>query len=599
MSVVVALEDALPDASRFDRWLYAGDDAARRISAESGPLASVPRIDTADLLQRKAAELRAPFLDWIGELGRRNDSVEWWASELAARTSYTLFYEHVCALAAVREVLDPADGDTLVVCPTEAFARELGELPPSIPPTTSSEGSRALRAWTRIAPGPLYRLPAWLSQRARILLDSDPRYRKRVLASHGLLERRSFAGPGTALLFTWIDGRSFRPNGTYSDPHFGPLADMLRDQGVEVAYVARVLHGMPFAEAAERLAATGETFIFPDAYLGIDDYRDCARRAAAFAPEISDDAAVGGVPVAALAREHVARHRPSQASALSVERLLLRFASAGVAPERILHTCEGHGWELALAWAARRHLNGTTVIGYDNLNMSRLALSMFPAPAEIGIRPLPDRIVTNGPAYRHVLVREGMPEPIVRTGCALRHAYLWNASPGLPKPRGERLRVLAATELALGPSVELVDKAIAAFAADDRFELAVKPHPLRPRSEIVGVLGERAAAVRFEERPTLELLAEMDILLYTYSAVGYEAFSLGVPPVFVRAESRLDLDQLEYARDLRWEGRTPEELRAAAEEIATIDLGAWRERARAAALAALSPASAECVEAFL
>ncbi|HET8892643.1 MAG TPA: hypothetical protein VFM96_00900 [Gaiellaceae bacterium] len=595
MTVVAALENDLPDPSLFDAWLYAGQDGAWRIRAEASHLASVPRIDTADLLQRKARELRRPYLEWAAELARANDGVEWWGCELAARTSYTLFYDRVCALASALETTAArSDRTTLVVCPTPAFAETLGGAPAASASSRSS-GVRALRAWVRLTPSSLLERPGKLSASTRLLLDSDPRYRRRILERHGAHELRPFAG---ALLFTWVDRRSFAADGTYADPHFGPLAEMLRGRGVDVAFVPRVLPGFSFADAVPRLLATGEAFLFPDAYLELDDHRDCARRAAAFAPAIDDDAAVEEVPLSLLAREHVELHRPSQAAALALEPLLRRFADAGVKPERIVHPCEGHGWELVLGWAARRHLPRTTVIGYDNLNMSTLALSMFSAPEELAIRPQPDRIVTNGPAYRGVLVREGLPESRVRSGCALRHAYLWNAAPYTPK-RGRQLRVLAATELALGPSVELVDKAAAAFADDDAYDLVVKAHPLQPQAEIVRILGARAASLRFDERPTLELLAEADLLLYTYSAVGFEALALGVPPLFVRSETRLDLDQLEYASDLRWEARTPTELRAVAAEIATLPLDEWRAKARSAALAALAPASDSCVDAFL
>ena len=591
MTLVAALEHGPIDPKGVDAWLYAGQDTARRLDLERGVLAEVPRIEAADALQRKGSELRTPYLDWVGSIGAANDTVEWWASELAARTSYTLFYDRVCALAAALEM--PSEQTTLVICPSPAFAATLGSLRRRHERSRRS-GARLLRAWTRSAPRALHALPGRVSNRARLLLDSDPRYRRRILAAHGALEQRPFTG---TLLFTWIDARSFGPDGTYADPHFGPLAAMLRGRGIEVAFVPRVLPNFSFAEAVQRLLATGETFFFPDVYIDVGDQRDCARRAAAFSPAIADDAAVAGVPVALLAREHIEQYRSSQASALATGALVRRFASAGVRPERIVHPCEGHGWELVLAWSARRHLPGTSVVGYDNLNMSTLALSMFPARSEIGVRPLPDHIVTNGPAYRDVLVREGVPNGIVRTGCALRHRYLWEAAQAR-RPRAERLRILVATELALGPSVELVDKATCAFDGAD-VDLVVKAHPLQPRDEIVRVLGERAASLDFEDRPTLELLAEADVVLYTYSAVGYEALALGVPPVFVRSDSRLDLDQLEYARELRWEGRTPADLRAAVDAIAEVDLDVWRERARGAARAALAPPSPDCVDAFL
>lgn len=606
MTVLVALERRLPDLAGVDRWLHAGPDAAWRIGAEADALANVPRVEIADILQRKAAELRRPFLDWAGKLARRNDSPEWWASELAARTSYTRLYERLCTLAATLDALaEHREGTTLVVCGTPALAAEVarstGAEPPASGPTAPTEsGSRALRAWARGAPQPLLELPGRLSQPARVLLDGDPRYRRRILSARGLLEQRPFAGPGTALLFTWIDARSFAADGAYRDPHLGPLAELLRVRGVDVALVPRVLHGLPFAEAVDRLRGSGEACLFPDAYVELGDHRDAAARAASFAPELGD-IQVAGLSISALAREHVEEHRSAHAAALVLESLVRRLAGAGVRPQRIVHTCEGHSWELALASAVRRHLPHTTVIGYENLNMSRLALSMFASPAEIGIRPLPDRVVTNGPAYHEVLLSEGWPEALVRAGCGLRHAALWEAEPVRRRP-ADPLRVFVAGELALGPSTELVRKAAQAFTDDPSIELVVKCHPLLPRAELEQALGSLAARLRFDTRPTTELLREADVLLYTHSAVGFEALALGVPPVFVRSETTLDLDQLEFATELRWEGRTPTQLRAAVTTIAKLDpaaLADWRARARAAAARAVAPPRPECVEAFL
>jgi len=598
VTVVVALQDRLPDVAGIDRWLYAGQDAAWRIAAERGALAAIPRLDTADALQRKAWELRKPFLAWCADLARRNDSLEWWGSQLAARNSYTRFYDRVCALAVALDAVAVEDGTLLVVCESPAQACAIADATGVPAPERAFVAGRhprrnLLRAWARFAPQPLRDLPGRLSAGAQFSLDVNPRYRRRVLAGRGLLGQPPFTGPRTALLFTWVDRRSFAPDGSYRDPHLGPLPRLLRERGYEVAFLARVLHSIPFAEAVRRLAATGERVVFPDAYLELDDERDTARRAGAFFPEIPEDATVAGVPVAGLAREFVEEQRPTGSGALIIEALVRRLAEAGVRPERIVYTAEGHDWELVLARAAGRHLPEAQLVAYDNLNMSRLGLSMFPAPGEP--RPLPDRIVTNGEAFRDVLAAEGLPAELVRVGCGLRHETLWDE----PRAgtRARPLRVLVATEIVLGPSAELVEKALAAFAGDDRFELVVKAHPLLVRSQL-----PQAGRLRFDDAPMLELLQRTDVLLYTYTAVAFEALAVGVPPVHVRMESTLDLDQLEFAPELRWEARTPEQLRSAVEEIAALDeaaLADWRARARAAAQRALAPVQPECVEAFL
>jgi hypothetical protein len=82
--------------------------------------------------------------------------------------------------------------------------------------------------------------------------------------------------------------------------------------------------------------------------------------------------------------------------------------------------------------------------------------------------------------------------------------------------------------------------------------------------------------------------------------VPYEALAAGTPPVFVRSESMLDLDQLEPTPDVRWVARTPAELREAAAEIETLpDRRDWERRAREVVHAALRPVEAACVEQFL
>lgn len=616
MSVVVALQSDLSGsvdlrgAQSPSRWLYVGDDSAWRVHAEQALFAGMPRIDSARALQQAAWDLRRPFIDWVGELSEVNASIEWWASQLAAKNSYTMFYNRFCSLAAALELVGSGEAsDTLVVTSSPALAAEVARLtggarlPPARAPRSRPSGRTGLRAWARVAPRPLRALPARLSDRARLSLDSDPRYRKRILAEHGVLEPRAFAGDGTCLLFTWVDERNFDDAGGYRDPHLGVLPELLRARGLRVAYVPRVLHSLPFDDAVPRLLATGEEFHFLDAYLELDDLRECVRRVNGFVPTIDDDATVGGIPIAALARELVAGSRPSQAGALSVEPLLRHFAAAGVRPERIVHTYEGHSWELVLAEAARSFLPDTVVVGYENANMTRLALSMFPAASELGLRPLPDRIVTNGPAYREVLVAEGVPAELVWTGCGLRHSYIWDEPATHNEPQTPA-RVLVATDSALGQAVELVEKAARAFGFDPAFELVVKCHPLLAEAAVRSLLGPAAsgASFRFSEQPIGDLLREADLMLYTYSIVCYEALARGVPPLFVRAETALDLDQLEPFETLRWAARTPDELREAARAIGALtpaDRVAWRAEARAAAAAAFAPPTSRCVEAFV
>jgi hypothetical protein len=122
------------------------------------------------------------------------------------------------------------------------------------------------------------------------------------------------------------------------------------------------------------------------------------------------------------------------------------------------------------------------------------------------------------------------------------------------------------------------------------------------REAVFSRLSPSARASDFRETPIAELLRSADVMLYTYSVVCYEALAQGVAPLFVKAETFLDLDQLEPFPELGWRARTVEELRAAANEIAARhedERRRWRERAREALGHALRPVTPDCAVAFL
>jgi hypothetical protein len=614
MTVVVALQDAVPTSLPADvtRRLHASDRPAPPGAPEglevglTRPAAAardaLEPVATGPTRAAAATRLRGPYLDAIGALSRRNASPQWWATHLAAKHPYPSLFTRLCALAVADELLE--DG-MLVVCSTPALAAEVAGFAAArglpvehlTPPAWRARAGAAAFAagWTagrgfaRVAPQPARRAIGRMHPTARFALDRTPGHRRRTLRALGHVPE-PFAGDDTALLATWIDERSFDSDGGYRDPHFGPLADRLEAAGLRVALLPRVLPGADFAACAQRLLASGRQLVFPDAWLTEADWVRCERAAARYQPVIPADLAAGGVPFARLAQEYLHEHRRACADALSYHVLVRRLAEAGARPARVILPWEGHAWEHALTDAVQRRLEGSAVVGYDNLNFSRLALSLYPAAAELELRPLPDRVVTNGPAFARVLAGEGFPADRIRTGCALRHDGFARA------PRAARGgdRALVAGSIDVPQTVELITAALAAFGE----RVVVKLHPACDAAAI------RAAcpSARYDDRPLGEQFPEAALLLYTYSSVVYDALAARVPPIFVRSEIYLDLDQLEPFPGLGWSARGPAELRAAAEEIAALAgeaRAAWEQRAASAVDEALAPCGSDAVEPFL
>lgn len=608
------------EAHGIRQWLYLGEDSAWRVQTELAISSGARRVSIANLLDEMSWKLRQPYIDWIGELSRLNHSSEWWASELAAKNPYRRLYVRICSLAVARQlIINGFDCPTLIVCRSLAlfdevvrFASGTGATLQQLPgatalpifPTIGKAGRRYLRGAyrrLRLFAGPLF----GKDQRS---LESYPAYRRRLLARKGVRAGPDFAGEDAILLFTWVDHRNFTADGGYRDPHLGPLAEMLRDRGYQVAYVPRVLPTIPFDEAVDRLLQTGERLFFPELYVSDQDRKNCHRRAWRFKPVVPADLMVCDVPVHRLVREHLEEMRQGLAETLTYECLIANLSADGVHPRQIIHTFEGHSWEQVLAWSVRRHMPNTKVIGYDNGNFTRMALSMYPARWEYGLRPLPDRIVTNGPLYRRILLAENIPSSLVKVGCGLRHAYLWDVPVDPPRCEGaghnRAIRVLVATAMGFGDSVELVTKAVQAFGGDAGYEVIVKCHPTLDGKQVMRHLDALAQHdnVRFVTTPMPELLPSVHIVLYTYTVVCYEALQHGVPPVFVNAESFLNLDQLEATPDVRWEATTPEDLRRVAWQITHMtaeERHDWQRRASEVVRVALAPITPQCVDAFL
>ena len=234
-----------------------------------------------------------------------------------------------------------------------------------------------------------------------------------------------FSGAKTALLFTWVDARNITSSGTYKDPHLGALPAHLRKCGYCIAYVPRVLNTVNFGEIVDRLDQTGETFIFPEAVLSPGNLLRCIGQALCYRPIIPRELSLDGMGISDLIREQVSKEHESssQAEALSYYPLMKNLVHAGIKPERIFYTFEGHNWSHVMCLGVQTYLPQTETIGFLNTGLSPMLLSVCTSNTELECLPLPDRLVTNGSWPASELKQEGYPSKRIASGAAIRHTY--------------------------------------------------------------------------------------------------------------------------------------------------------------------------------
>ena len=573
-----------PVALSAPRWCYLGGDAARRLAWERRLGAASAWQSIAAPLDAAARRLRAPFLALIADLAERNDGPQWWSSGLANKNPYTAdLFLRCCLLAVARELA--GDDELGFVVESRALRRALRGV----------AGAARVRA---AAPArPHATLAAW-----RWTL-------RRYLRRRAILGRLTgggvapFAGGETVLVVTWVDERNVGEDGRYHDPYFGDaLPEHLRRRGRRVAYLANVLETVDFARTVARLRATGERVVFPESLLRPADVLRATVRALRHRPRLPDALRLGDMDVGALFREQVRSDRASLPADSLPFTLAGRLADAGVAPGAILYMQEGHPWERAFALGARAARLPSRLVAYNTGTFSPMMLCMYPDPRELARMPLPDRIVANGPVLREALVRAGYPPSAVVIGGDLRRAYLWAGAP--PGPRAAGGVVLVATEVDLSRSIALVDKAVRALAGVPGVRVVVRCHPLVDPARVRAAVDvpSHATNVEFSECPVADLLDGAEALLYTQTAVCFEALRHGVAPIFVRSEGALDLDPLAYAPECRTVATTPEEIRAAVLAVRARPSGERTRRydqAQRVLACHLAPASDAALDAFL
>lgn len=606
---------------KIRRWVYVGEDSTFRINLETRIGDRIPRIPIGRFLEESSHTLRQPFIDWIGELSALNDSDEWWSSEIAAKNPFYLLFVRICLLNVAQKLIGAAKTENiLVVCSTDGMVREVARLCENtrteyrILPQKKLRGAlghAAARArlamyFTGLRLPPLPFLDQW-SRSYASLLEKHPGYRRDVLDRY-CIHNEPFAGPDSVLFVTWVDARNVTRDFRYSDPNFGILPEKLRRRGYRVAFLARVLPTVPFEPMVKSLAATSEHLLYPEKFVSVDDWIDCRNRAFSFSPEIPETDRFGNFSASSIARENTDETRLRHIDSLMVGKIVAGMARDGIRPGQIIYTCEGHSWEHALNRAVRRHLPGTATVGYDNLTFSTMVVSMFPARNELAIRPAPDRIVTNGELYRRILIGAGIPAERVVRGCALRNQYLFEPDGMLKetvreKPQGPE-RVLVATTLNTGESVDLIEKAIRALGGNRNFEISIKCHPLSDRVTIRSSIGELSSCgnVRWEDSPVTDLLGRSGYIIYSYTTVCFDALLYNVIPIWVNAENFINLDKLDSVPDARYVVSTPEELRNLVirlESMGPAGRESFRARAKAVLLDAFSPVDDESIGSFV
>ena len=544
--------------NKFD-WAYLGLDSLKAQRLEKGLLMAGQRISIGLLLQSSAESMRSQFLDFIGSLSLNHHSRSWWECSLSEKNSYVsnIFLE-ICYLEVFKTVVQAASSKVPLLMIIESpFVREvLGNSKYRNVHIFESPIEQVKRSFMGIAEYLMRRL--WFF--SSYLLRS---YIARVFFPFEALQKK-VKGPLT-LITTWVDSRSFAPDGSYQSINFGILGDKLRKQGQEVCILPKLLPGFPFLKAAKLFRKSGEPAFFLESLLSPVNILRAFWRAEREHFSLAEAVSFRGWDVSPIIKADLRHDRIRGRAAFSwlFHYSLQQLRKRNVEIASLIYPYENHAWEKGYLLSLKELFPRALSIGYQHATLSKMHLNYFFSLQELGILPLPDRIVTNGDYFLNLFLENGYhPRQLVRGG-AIRYNYLFSAE--TPASNAHEKYILVAIAQNPDLALEIVSLVLEAFRDFPQYRVVFRFHPGARLSQTIRKIQRNALPAHFSvsnSKSFEELLQGAGILLYQDSAAALEGAALGIPVIQVSSNHLINMDPLDHVPKIRHQVSTSLELQS-------------------------------------
>ncbi len=583
MGIVISLNDAklrdfLDSRPGSYHYVYSGKD--RKQIDEFSANNALKRIDLADLNGEEKDRFRQAYVDLVGELGRKHDSLSWWATNTSAKNQFgsKLFENLYLYYFLIRLIRLGETENLLIINPPGNVYRSLAEYLRTNKLRHKLLGSPSPLAWNGAKSLARYCIAAFLFMtRTLANIHTARKYMS------GRLSRELDESGSYPVIRTWFFGHTLA-NQDYSDSFFGVLPSYLADKGKKPVVLAGIMG--EYKPIVARISLQKGHLIFPlELFLKYSDLPRTVLEILFHRVSIREQVKLDDINVTELVKKE----------------LQTEFSGAGVMSNYLNYYCirnllrririrnfiviyECNAWERMCILALRKYSPYTCIIGYQHPPLFEAAVNMMMSPQEKGIMPMPDKINTIGKVNKEWLEKHGNYDGnLVSASCALRMEI--GASSELAPRKGTHsiLLVLGGVR---HRAIDLLNFAAKGMGKTTGYSIIVRSHPELPLRLITGDLGfDLAASGVFMiscNASVRDDLQEADAVLYDASTIALQALYMGIPVIHIGLKDILSFDPLPDCRHLKWTVTKEEELLGTIEAIYRVPEKEFQQQQRAA-----------------
>jgi hypothetical protein len=556
------------------KWAYLGDNVSRAITIERLIGDKGERLQIAGKLQESAHSVRLPYINLIGDLSIKRNSILWWAGAISEKNPYDKLFLNCCYMRVAEQLLGESHNRNLVLFVESTALRK------ALQRSAHRKGCKVkdLEMFWFKSIESLKGISMFFIRRVFFISSGWKRYliMKRYRYVHNFMNDKT--GKPLVLIHTAIDQRSFGSDGTYRDSYFGHFSEYLRERGDSVIIVPYVLFpysswATSFAGALERMKDSGEQFLIPDLFLRPVDYIRAAYNSL-YSLRSLGRIELSGIDISDLMNEKKWQDfiGTNIAHNLLFYYLVKRWREIGVKIDRLIYLYENQSWEKMFCYAMKQFYPDAKIIGYQHSAISEMMLNYFPSKIERDIIPTPDVIVCNGVKPKEQLKQYGYYKDKLKAGPAIRYVYLHDllrANEDKQHRKFEPDKVILISLSIGSEAIELCLKIIEAFKNDKR-KVVIKPHPISPIEFFLKKQNIKLPQnIEIRNSPISELLPYSKVLIYTSSTTCFEALAYHIPVIHVRSDYVIDMNRLEDYPEAFFVANTPREIRETVERVDT------------------------------
>ncbi|MEW6482577.1 MAG: hypothetical protein AB1397_06225 [bacterium] len=557
---------------KIDWWIYLGSNYETHLHYCSIIPKSVKKIGMGRSLQSVAKKLRRPFIDLIGDLGEKYDSLTWWCSRISEKNPLvsSLFLK-ICYFFLLKDIVANKEGNILIISLSSVLnnliAKELGK-----------DGCRI--NWIGNKPSyciiTIKRLFVEVLKCALFFLFENIK-RSIIAKQQSLPLPDKKEGKKTLVLHSWYDEGCFEGN-AIKHRYFGDLSEMAISKGYQVIIIPEIYNIKRSYKEALRFMlknTSKDKFYVPKEYFfRMIDYFNAVKVVFSQIMFKFNNVELLGLDISELLWE-------AKLSNLDCNSSMNYFFVKEIARKNIpidifIDTFEYMIQERSFQAGMKKYYPHAKRIGYMHFPLSPNLLCSFISKKEANYIPLPDKIVLSGEFFREILLREGYPQEILVSGPAIRYQYLWKSiidkKEAKKEDKPEKHIVLLPLPITRADSLEICLKVSAALRNIDNIEIWLKPHPFMSEKKIKAIISKYHLPENYiiVKEEISKLLPSVSVGIVAVSSSALDLAVSGIPIVRIGSEKNLNIDPLDWLQEIKEPAYDSEEIRNQVEEALNL-----------------------------